>query len=182
MATQPTPTPKSKEPGSRIEEAAGILVAAPVYNFDMNAALKNLVELTGSAWEGKVVGFLNAAGGDTSYMSVMSMASSLMLDFRCVIVPRFVYATGSAFRDGVVSDRKVAGRIDELAKELVRFAKRFRSVARDSLESCAKKRSQVRIWPGRGKNSHDNAPRVCYANRSCLCKEKVRSLVVFRIW
>jgi len=82
-----------------------------------------MYELTGSAWEGKVVGFLNAAGGDTSYMSVMSMASSLMLDFRCVIVPRFVYATGSAFRDGVVSDRKVAGRIDELAQELVRFAK-----------------------------------------------------------
>jgi FMN reductase len=46
-----------------------------------------------------------------------------MLDFRCVLVPRFVYATGSAFRDGTVSDRKVAARIDELANELVRFAK-----------------------------------------------------------
>ncbi len=115
--------PEVERTRARIEAVAGILVAAPVYNFDMNAALKNLVELTGSAWEGKVVGFLNAAGGDTSYMSVMSMASSLMLDFRCVIVPRFVYATGSAFRDGVVSDRKVAGRIDELAQELVRFAK-----------------------------------------------------------
>lgn len=110
---------------SRIEEAAGILVAAPVYNFYMNAAVKNLVELTGSAWEGKAVGFLNAAGGDSSYMSVMSMANSLMLDFRCIIVPRFVYATGSAFRDGAVWDRKVAGRIDELANDLVRFAKAF---------------------------------------------------------
>ena len=115
--------PEVEKTRSRIEEAAGILVAAPVYNFYMNAALKNLVELTGSAWEGKVVGFLNAAGGDSSYMAVMSMANSLMLDFRCVIVPRFVYATGSAFRDGAVSDRKVAARIDELANELVRFAK-----------------------------------------------------------
>ena len=56
-------------------------------------------------------------------MSVMSIANSLMLDFRCVIVPRFVYATGSAFRDGAVSDKKLAGRIDELANDLVRFAK-----------------------------------------------------------
>jgi len=115
--------PEVEKTRSRIEAAAGILVAAPVYNFYMNAALKNLVELTGSAWEKKVVGFLNAAGGDSSYMSVMSMANSLMLDFRCVIVPRFVYATGSAFRDGAVSDRKVAGRIEELANELVRFAR-----------------------------------------------------------
>ncbi len=117
--------PEVEKTRSRIEEAAGILVAAPVYNFYMNAALKNLIELTGSAWEGKAVGFLNAAGGDSSYMAVMSMANSLMLDFRCIIVPRFVYATGSAFRNGAVSDPKVAGRIDELANELVRFAKAF---------------------------------------------------------
>ena len=44
-----------------------------------------------------VVGFLCAAGGLGSYMSIMSLANSLMLDFRTVIVPRFVYATGDAF-------------------------------------------------------------------------------------
>ena len=115
--------PEVEKTRTRIEEAAGILVAAPVYNFYMNAALKNLVELTGSAWEGKIVGFLNAAGGDSSYMSVMSMANSLMLDFRCVIVPRFVYATGRLFGTAPFRTQKLAGRIDELANELVRFAK-----------------------------------------------------------
>jgi NAD(P)H-dependent FMN reductase len=117
--------PKVERTRSRIESAAGILIAAPVYNFYLNAAVKNLIELTGSAWEDKVVGFLNAAGGYSSYMSVMSVANSLMLDFRCVIVPRFVYAVGSAFRDGAVSDGKVAERIDKLANELVRFASRL---------------------------------------------------------
>jgi hypothetical protein len=33
-----------------------------------------------------------------------------------------------------------------------------------------------------GKNLHDIVLGVCYPNRSCLCKEKVRSLVVFPIW
>jgi hypothetical protein len=33
-----------------------------------------------------------------------------------------------------------------------------------------------------GKISHDKPSRVCYSKRSCLCKEKVRSLVVFLIW
>jgi NAD(P)H-dependent FMN reductase len=117
--------PEVERTRSRIEAAEGILIAAPVYNFYLNAAVKNLIELTGSAWEKKVVAFLNAAGGYSSYMSVMSLANSLMLDFRCVIVPRFVYAVGSAFRDGAVSDSKVAGRIDELANELVRFAQKL---------------------------------------------------------
>ena len=75
----------------------GIVVATPIYNYDASAAAKNLVELTGRAWQNKVVGFLCAAGGDGSYMSIMALANSLMLDFRCVIVPRFVYATGGAF-------------------------------------------------------------------------------------
>ena len=89
--------PEVEKTRSRIESAAGILIAAPVYNFYLNAAVKNLIELTGSAWEDKVVGFLNAAGGYSSYMSVMSIANSLMLDFRCVIVPRFVYAVRIRF-------------------------------------------------------------------------------------
>ncbi len=56
-----------------------------------------MIELAGSAWEDKIVGFLCAAGGMSSYMSVMAYANSLMLDFRCVIIPRFVYATGDIF-------------------------------------------------------------------------------------
>ncbi|MEY2439016.1 MAG: hypothetical protein QOI34_401, partial [Verrucomicrobiota bacterium] len=52
-----------------IEAADGIIVAAPVYNYDVSAAAKNMIELTGDAWEDKVVGFLCAAGGMSSYMS-----------------------------------------------------------------------------------------------------------------
>ncbi len=69
-----------------LNSARVIIVATPIYNFDVNAAAKNLVELTGDAWENKVVGFLCAAGGASSYMSVMGLANSLMLDFRSVII------------------------------------------------------------------------------------------------
>jgi FMN reductase len=110
-----------------IEVADGVLVAAPIYNFDVSAAIKNLVEQTGQAWTDKTVGFLCAAGGRASYMSVMAMANSLMLDFRCVIVPRFVYATDDDFSDQgtealVISSDEVAERVDELAAEVVRLA------------------------------------------------------------
>src|SRR5438067_40946 len=85
-----------------------------------------IVELTGSAWEDKVVAFLCAAGGMSSYMSVMAFANSLMLDFRSVIVPRFVYATGDAFNDGKLTDSKVQKRIEQVVAELVRFTKALR--------------------------------------------------------
>jgi FMN reductase len=113
--------PGSQTVSKAIEAADGILLATPVYNYDVSAAAKNLVELTGSAWEDKVVGFLCAAGGMNSYMSVMAFANSLMLDFRSVIIPRFVYATGRAFEGDDLKDKEVGERIAELAKELVRF-------------------------------------------------------------
>ena len=74
--------------------ATHVLFAVPVYNYDVNAVAKNYIELMGEdALGGKTVGFLISAGGNGSYMSVMPFANSLMLDFRCWIVPRFVYVS-----------------------------------------------------------------------------------------
>ncbi|MGI8821374.1 MAG: NADPH-dependent FMN reductase [Chthoniobacterales bacterium] len=109
-----------------ISAADGIMVAAPVYNYDVSASAKNMIELSGKAWEDKVVAFLCAAGGMSSYMSVMAYANSLMLDFRSVIVPRFVYATGSAFDGDAPADAKIVARIDQVAAELIRFTEALR--------------------------------------------------------
>ena len=119
--------PSSKTLSAAIERADGILIAAPVYNYDVAAAAKNMIELTGSAWQDKVVGFLCAAGGHASYMSVMAYANSLMLDFRCIIIPRFVFATGDAFDGEHITDKKIAQRIEQVADDLVRFTKALRN-------------------------------------------------------
>ena len=118
--------PGAKKITQAIAAADGILVAAPVYNYDVSASAKNMIELAGGAWEDKVVGFLCAAGGMSSYMSVMAYANSLMLDFRCVIIPRFVYATTGAFDGDTPKDEKIVQRIEQVAAELVRFTKALR--------------------------------------------------------
>src|SRR3954463_7723734 len=105
-----------------LTKARSILIATPIYNYDGTAAVKNLIELTGDSWDGKVVGFLCAAGGMSSYMSIMSLANSLMLDFRSIIVPRFVYATTGAFKDDRISDPEQLRRVAELARETVRLS------------------------------------------------------------
>ncbi|MCB9506388.1 MAG: NAD(P)H-dependent oxidoreductase [Myxococcales bacterium] len=110
-----------------VEAADGIVLATPIYNYTIGAAAKNLVELTGKAWSEKVVAFLCAAGGPHSYMSVMGLASSLMLDFRVVVVPRFVYATGKAFAGGELVDAEVADRIAALGADWIRMTEAIRS-------------------------------------------------------
>src|SRR5437899_7137767 len=119
--------PASKKLSAAIENADGILIAAPVYNYDVAAAAKNMIELTGRAWEDKIVGFLCAAGRDASHMSLMAYAHSLMLDFRCVILPRFAFAATDAFDGERITDKKIAQRIERVADELVRFTKALRS-------------------------------------------------------
>lgn len=108
--------------GELIETADAIFIAAPVYNFDVNAALKNAVELTGKKWTGKVVAMMLAAGGAGSYMSGMGFANSLMLDFRCHIVPRFVYATGESFEGDELADEDILSRVNTLVTETLRLA------------------------------------------------------------
>lgn len=114
--------PNVLEASKLIAPAAGILIATPIYNYDANAAVKNLIELTGDVWENKVVGFLCTAGGPGSFMSILGLSNSLMLDFRCVIVPRFVYATGGAFAHDAISDSKIIGRVAECARATAHFA------------------------------------------------------------
>jgi len=104
-----------------IEAARVIVVATPIYNYDANATAKNLVELTGSSWENKTVGFLCAAGGASSYMSIMSLANSLMLDFRCLVIPRFVYAKGEDFSAKKTPSADLSARILALAEASVKI-------------------------------------------------------------
>lgn len=87
-----------------IAGADGVLLGVPVYNWGIGAGAKSLVELTGStdearglhsAWFDKPVTFLVSGGLAHGYLSHGAFAFGLMTDFRCVVNPHFVYATGA---------------------------------------------------------------------------------------
>ena len=107
----------------QITSAKSIIIASPIYNYDLNAAAKNLMELTGRAWTDKLVGFICAAGGKGSYMSPISFMNSLMLDFRCIIIPRFIYATGESFDSNNVPNNDTKDRIKELVNTSIKLGK-----------------------------------------------------------
>ena len=113
--------------GTKIAHADGILLATPIYNYSVSASAKNLVELTGQAWSRKLVGFLCAAGGPGSYMAAMGLANMLMLDFRSIILPRFVYAADTAFEGDDIVDTAVEDRLRDLTATLVKFSTALRA-------------------------------------------------------
>jgi NAD(P)H-dependent FMN reductase len=115
--------PNVAKAAALVSTANAIMVAAPIYNYDVNAALKNFLELTGKAWTDKTVSFLVAAGGHASYMSIMGLANSLMLDFRCLIVPRFVYAAPADFSEIGIASEQVTARIAECARATAQLAR-----------------------------------------------------------
>ena len=106
----------------KVKNAEGIIMAIPVYNFNVSSGAKNIVELGGRMLYDKTFGFICAAGAKSSYMSVMSLANSLMIDFRCYIIPKFVYATKHDFEDDKITNSDIKERIEELGKELVRVS------------------------------------------------------------
>jgi len=106
-----------------VTQAQSIVVCSPIYNYDVNAAAKNFNELTGQGWREKVVSLAVAAGGNSSYMAPLSFANSLMIDFRCIINPRFVYATGAAFDEhNSISDDGIKERLAALASKHVELS------------------------------------------------------------
>ena len=108
-----------------------ILLVSPVYNYDLNAAAKNLIELTGSSWKGKAVGLVCLAGANRSYLAPLAFINSLAIDYRCLVSPRYVYVTRSDFTEGneLPLDGDIYKRLRFLATEMPVLARAASKIA-----------------------------------------------------
>ena len=106
----------------KVKNARGIIMAIPIYNFNVSSGAKNVIELGGKMLYDKVFGFICAAGGKSSYMSVMSFANSLMIDYRCFIIPKFVYALKNDFDGDKITSPEIKQRINQLGQDLIRIS------------------------------------------------------------
>lgn len=109
-----------------IQQASGIVLASPIYNYSINSGLKSLIEHCGQAFQKKPIGFLCTAGAEKSYMSLLPTMTSMMLDFRCIIYPRFVYVSAASFApDGSIIHSESVDRIKAFATEFTQFTHRL---------------------------------------------------------
>src|SRR5579863_8094213 len=86
--------------------ADSLVLASPIYNWGCCAELKRFVEVVGTNPPGenvrcpffdKIITFVNAAGLPQSYMAFSSMATSMMLDYKCIINPYTVYVDNAGW-------------------------------------------------------------------------------------
>ena len=120
--------PVTKSLREALLDADGYLVAVPIYNYSINSTFKNLIEITGrDVWAEKVVGFMAVAGSPGSYMSLANIMSSLMLDFRTFILPRFVYSTGDDFEGMEIKSLDVKSRLNDICHEIIRVTSALNS-------------------------------------------------------
>lgn len=104
-----------------LEAADGVILSFGIYNYGHSAIAKSVVELGGASWTGRIVGLACASGGPSSMMAPLSLANSLMLDFRCVIVPRFVMGVGDAIVAPATIDDDLRTRVVDLTSDTVRM-------------------------------------------------------------
>lgn len=111
---------KTQQLTAALSQVSAIILISPIYNYDLNAAAKNLVELTGASWKGKAVGLVCVAGGEKSYLAPLGFLNSLAIDHRCLSTPRYVYVQGKDFAsDGTLpTDGDIYRRLAFLAKEM----------------------------------------------------------------
>ena len=118
-----------------IAASDAVILASPVYNWACCAELKKFVEYIGStppdgslkgAFYDKIVMFVNAGGLPHSYMAFTSLATSLMLDFKCIISPYNVYAHGDSWVEGKLDDATTA-RLNRSLAVLTELAERLKN-------------------------------------------------------
>ena len=121
---------------SVIAASDAVILASPVYNWACCAELKKFVEYIGStppdgslkgAFYDKIVMFVNAGGLPHSYMAFISLSTSLMLDFKCIISPYNVYAHDGNWVDGGKLDDATTARLNRSLAVLTELAKRLES-------------------------------------------------------
>lgn len=107
----------------RVAAARAVWFCSPVYNYQLNSAAKQFVELTNSAWPDKIFACVASAGGKSSFMAWLSLANSLLVDHHCHLVPRHVYLTPGSFTEGADLTADSLRRLDDLAAQTARLAR-----------------------------------------------------------
>lgn len=113
-----------------IAGASAVILAAPIYNFNVGSTVKNLIELTGtphpalgdgSAWRNKPAGFIFGAGSLASHLAGLPLINSMLVDFKCIVHPHYIVAPGSAVQKGVISP-DLRTRMDEFTQTYLTLA------------------------------------------------------------
>lgn len=91
--------PKLQALQKKIEACDGVIILAPIYNFDVSASCKNLLDLlskpykdllTGKSLRHKTIAFIGTCAHPTSYLAPMNFLAKIMLAHEAFILPKHI--------------------------------------------------------------------------------------------
>ena len=118
-------------------DAEAVVLAGPIYNWGSSAELKRFIEFVGTtppdgtrrgAFFDKIVTFIASAGLPHGYMGFAPTMASMILDFKCIINPYYVFVHNQHWDAGRIDD-DASRRIERSADVLVALMRALRGRA-----------------------------------------------------
>lgn len=106
-----------------MKEAQGYVIGMPVYCYSVSGPLKNFLDITCGAMEGKVCGIVCNAGGVMSYLASTELMKILSYEVSCLSVQPTVYGWGGDFKDGKIINEKILEKARTMVDKLMGIVK-----------------------------------------------------------
>ena len=124
-----------------IREADGIAFGTPEYHGSMSGALKNALDLmTQAELEGKIVGLVGVAGGQTGAINSLNTMRTIGRNMHFWVLPQEVSVADSSTTfndDGTVTNPAIENRLLGMGRQVVKFA---------SLQQSVRDTEFFRLW------------------------------------
>ena len=106
-----------------MESSKAYIIGMPVYCYSVSGVLKNFLDITCAAMEEKYIGIVCNAGGAMSYLASADLMKILSYEVHAMPLQPIVYAYGSDFQNGKISNNKVLQKANDMVEKLTSVIK-----------------------------------------------------------
>ncbi|QQR84209.1 NAD(P)H-dependent oxidoreductase [Candidatus Peregrinibacteria bacterium] len=108
-----------KEAYQSIQESEIVLIGCPVYCWSISGVLKNFIDITAKAFEGKKIGILVQAGSPFAYLASAELMKILSFEANATTVQPIVKSNINDFDHSGLKSKKVEEKIMQLLDALL---------------------------------------------------------------
>ena len=106
-----------------VDKANGLIIGMPVYCYSVSGPLKNFIDITSSAMEGKAAGIICTAGSSMSYLASADLAKILAYESHVLSIQSVVCSSYQDFNDSRLESQKVREKLNKMINVLVGLLK-----------------------------------------------------------
>ena len=106
-----------------VYKADGLIIGMPVYCYSVSGPLKNFIDITSSAMEGKAAGIICTAGSSMSYLASADLAKILAYESHVLSIQPVVCSSYEDFNDSRLESQKVREKLNNMINVLVGLLK-----------------------------------------------------------